>query len=214
LILSQISGYSIFLAVLFSVIFIRFRNRTFFPFLLMLWIGMLNELISYSLIFKGHGSAINNNLYVLAESLLILWQFRRWGLFTRANHYYTFCALYLAGWLVENLFFGKIFSVSSFFQIGYSFITVLMSIQMINQEIVSEKKSLLKNAVVLICFGFVIYFTYKVFVEIFWMYGLRESKDFRSKVYLIMVYINLFVNLIYALAVLWMPRKPQFIVRS
>jgi hypothetical protein len=47
-------------------------------------------------------------------------------------------------------------------------------------------------------------------MEVFYLYGVNESHTFALKVYLIFNYINLFCNLIYALAALWMPTKMRF----
>ena len=61
--------------------------------------------------------------------------------------------------------------------------------------------------VFLISIGFIIYFTYEILVEAFSLYGLNNSLEFQKNVYMILTYLNLFVNLLYALAILWIPRK-------
>ncbi len=48
----------------------------------------------------------------------------------------------------------------------------------------------------------------------FWLYGLRFSKEFLMNVTTILIYINLFTNLVFALAVLWMPAKHRFSLPS
>lgn len=83
---------------------------------------------------------------------------------------------------------------------------------MINRIIITERKSLIRNPVFIICLAFIIYFTYKVLLEIFWLYGLNSSREFRVEVYNIFKYINLFANLIYALAILWIPRKREYML--
>ncbi len=86
----------------------------------------------------------------------------------------------------------------------------MMSINIINEQLSLEKKNIMKNPIFLICIGFVTYFTYDVIVSLFWKYGLQMSRQLQINVALILVYINLFANLIYALAVLWMPPKHRF----
>jgi hypothetical protein len=66
----------------------------------------------------------------------------------------------------------------------------------------------------LICNAFIIYFTFKILVEAFWLYGVNESVNFQAMVFDISSYINVFTNLIYALAVLWMPMKRVFTMPS
>jgi hypothetical protein len=58
--------------------------------------------------------------------------------------------------------------------------------------------------------GFIAFFTCKILIEIFWVYGLNSSRDFRVEVYRIMTFINLTVNLIYAITLIWMPAKREY----
>ena len=211
----SILTYSLAIAAIIGLV--RFKNTSmvFLPFLLFLWTGLANEVASTITGKLIRNTAINNNIYVLLESCLIVWQFQRWGLFKDQKKLFPFLlAAFCTVWTVETLIIYKITAVSSYFRIFYSFVVVLMSINMINALIVNESRSLLKNAAFLICIGFIIFFTYKILVEIFWVYGLNGSKEFRNNVYSILRFINLFCNLIYALATLWVPRKQIFLMPS
>jgi hypothetical protein len=194
---------------------IRFKRTEsgFLPFILCVTIASLNEIISFLLTRYGFFTTVNNNIYVLLEALLIIWQFKYWGLF--AFHKYIFIssfALIIIVWITETFFTSTIYSISFYFRILYSFMIILMSISVNNNLIITCRHSLLKNPVFLTCSGFIIYFTYKILVEAFWLYGLNAGRDFRINVYLLLTWINLFVNLIYAVAFLWIPRKPQHIM--
>ena len=185
------------------------------PFIWCLWLGLLNELLSVVCSKVFHSNAVNSNLYVLAESLFILWQFQRWQLFGRLPHLFTVAACsFLAVWLVENFITGKITSLSSWFRIVYSFVTVLMSIVVLNGLLLREKRTLLTHPVFLICAAFSMYYTYNVLVETFWVYGLNRGKAFRVNVYRIMLVINVISNLIYTAAILWIPTKQRFTLPS
>ncbi|HMK05166.1 MAG TPA: hypothetical protein VK489_13270 [Ferruginibacter sp.] len=151
----------------------------------------------------------------MLESFLITWQFYTWKLFNRHRSLYiVILCLLMSTWLVENFILSKINYFSSYFRIVYSFIIVLMSISVLNMLLVRERKTLLKNPMFLICITFIIYYTYRVVVEAFWVYGLNSSREFRLKVYQILLFINVFANLVYALAVLWMPTKQRFTLPS
>lgn len=206
-----IFSFSIFIAVIISIVRFRFISRSFYPFVYCLWIGLINEGISYFITLSGHTNAVNNNIYILIESILIVWQFKRWGLFRRRRYLFGLIIfLFIGVWLIENFIVSHITLIGSYFRVTYSFIIVLLSIHLINELIVKERGNLLKNAIFLFCVTFVIYYTYKVFVEIFWLYGLNSSKNFRIRVYDILAYINLLSNLIYALAILWIPKRQKF----
>ncbi len=193
----------------------RFRNihRAFRPFIYCIWTATANEIIGYSLVPIIHNNLPTGNVYVLVESFLIIWQFKKWGLFARYKKIFPVLLIFLGlAWITENLVFSSINALSSYYRIIYSFIIVLLSISLLNRHIMRQKTMLLKEPVTLICLGFIIFFTYKVLMEAFYVYGAKADQNhtFAIKLYFIFSYINLFCNLIYALAVLWMPAKLRF----
>ena len=209
--LIAIFSFSIVLAAIIGWIRFKKINPTYYPFVICIWIGLFNEIISYIVIKAGHSNAINSNIYVLIESILFTLQFKRWGLFQYNKWLFpSLIVLFIITWLAQNFYISRITFFSSEFRILYSFALVLMSISQLNKILSREKKSLLKNSIFLICIGFILYYTYKIIVEAFWVYGLNNSRDFRNNVYLIMAYINLISNLIYAMAILWTPAKHRF----
>lgn len=162
----------------------RFKKTdpAFFPFLLLLWAGFTNELVSILIISKGYTNAVCYNLFTLAEAVIISWQFYRWGLYGRRRRwYFSIQCLFIAGWLTEFTFRQNLQAFHSYFIIVYATIIVFMSIHVLSNELFKEPGILFLNPVFLICMGFFIYFTYTVLVEIFWMYGLNRSSVFRIR---------------------------------
>lgn len=193
---------------------IKFRNieRDFYPFIIFLWVATLNEIISYFISVLGYSTTLNNNIYILAEALLILWQFKEWEVFQSYKKGYTIMTLALvAVWLLDNSNIERLGSITSPFRLLYSFMIVLMSIHINNRLVFTSKKSLLKNPVFIICCGFTIYFTYKILVEVFWIYGLNATRNFRIGVYEILTWINALINILYLVALLCIPKKPHYI---
>lgn len=205
-------SFSILLAGIIGLF--RFSNiqPSYYPFLCFIWLGSLNETFSFLIVQNGGKSIVNNNVYVLAEALVIVY-------FFKVNHFLKkpsallASLLVIAGWATE-VFFRSIHEVGIYFRIGYSFLIVLISIETINRLLVSGEKHLLKNAMFLICVAFICYFTYKVLINTFWLYGLGKSMHLLTFTYSILVFINLFTNLIYALATLCIPRKPLSLLPS
>lgn len=186
-------------------------DSSFFPFLLLTWIGLVNEVVSVVLIYHHYSNVVNYNIYSLAETGLILWQFRQWGFFSkRPGLYYLLQACFIVWWVYESFLLSSIFDFDSYYIIGYSFVVVVMSILTISEMLFYEDYKLLRNAKFLICMGFIVYFTYAVLTEAFWLFGLNQSKAFRVRIYELLAYINLFTNLTFAIAILWMPMKPQY----
>lgn len=209
---SAILSFSILIGTVIGWIRFKKTEPAFFPFLVCLTVASGNEICSFIMTLNGYSTTYNNNIYVLLEALLITWQFKNWGLFKNFKMAYLFLMFVICiAWIAENFGMYKMAAISFYFRIFYAFIIVLMSIHINNNLILTFRNNLLKSPVFLICTGFIIYFTYKILIEAFWFYGLNVSRDFRINVYLLLTWINLFVNLIYAAAMLWIPKKPQYI---
>jgi hypothetical protein len=213
--LLRVFAYSIALAAVLSLIRCRQIDSAYYPFLVLVWLGLINEILSSVIMERGYSNAFNSNVYVLVESLLTTWLFRKLGLFDRKPvTFYIISIFFIIAWLIDNFLLSSIWSFSSYFIICFSFAAVMMSVSMINVLIARTKKSIMRNGAFLICIGFIIYHTCSALVEIFFVYGLTSSDDFRLAVYRIHDYINLVVNLIYALAVLCLPRKHGYLLQS
>jgi hypothetical protein len=207
----EILSYSIGIAAIAGLVRFRQLDQAYYPFIILLWTGLLNEIISTVSINLFYSNAVASNIYVLLESLLALVFFEKLHLFKKRKVLYPMlAALFITCWSIENFFMTGIGHFGSYFRILYSFAIVLMSIHTTNNLILEEKGMLIRNPVFLIMIGFIAFFTYKILIEIFWVYGLNASRDFRVEVYRILTYINLSVNLIYAITLIWMPGKREY----
>jgi hypothetical protein len=213
--IAEIFALSILIAGVIAIVRFKKIDPMFYPFILLIWIGCVNEVLGVILVFFKFHTLINNNIYVVCESLTILWFFKKTGTVSSGKAIFLFLAFsFVAVWLTENFILGWDFYASSYFRIYYSFIIVLLSVTTVNYLIVEAKKNLLKMSIFLISIGFIIYFTYEILVQTFSLYGLNNSLEFQKNVYMIMIYLNLIVNILYALAILWIPRKRDYSLLS
>jgi hypothetical protein len=193
---------------------VRFKkiDPVFLPFLLLLWAGTLAEGTGLLLMHYGYSNTSVYNLFALAESVLLYYQFKKWTVL-RPGAVMPVALLLLLCWLLELLLrpFGDF---CSYFIIFYSFVTVFLSISTINQHIYEEHTPLFKNPVFVICFAFIIYFSFSALTETFWVFGLEQSASFRLHMHALLNYINLTCNLLYAIAVLWMPTRQNSLLPS
>ena len=209
--LIELFSYSIFIPAIAGLVRLRGVDQAFVPFIVLLWVGVLNEIVNTVVINKGLSNALNDNIYGLLESYLVLWYFKRQQLFEgRENLFKVLIFLYAGAWVLINFFMFSIHIFSSYFNIFYGLCIVLMSIHHISRLLINGKKRLLQQASFLVAIGFISFFTYKILIEIFWVYGLNASDEFRRQVYRLLAYINLSVNLLYFIAVLWMPKKQEY----
>lgn len=187
-------------------------SREFYPFLLIVWLGCINEIFSIIIIRFGFYNIINFNIHLLFESLLLLWLFKNWHVFDRAKKiYHALIFIYLLSWIAETIFITKLsLAFTSYFRILYSFITVLLSVTVTNFLLMKEKGLLLKNSIFIICCAFLIFYTLTVLAEAFFAYGLKLGPGFTNSINHIIVFTNFFCNLIFALAILWMPKRQAF----
>lgn len=206
-----ILSFTIAIAAIIGLVKFRRIDAVYYSFIFLMWLGLINEIVSFIVIRSKHSNAINSNIYVLLEAVLIVWFFNRQALFDASKKLFKWLILfYVLAWTLENTWMSSIKKFNSYFIVVYSFATVLMSITQINRLFYRERRMMLSNSVFLICIGFILFYTCKVLIEVFWIYGLNSSKEFRFQVYRIMTFVNVIVNLIFAFAVLWMPKKQEY----
>ena len=188
-------------------------DPAFYPFVFLLTAGLVHETLSFFILKSGNGNALSYTIFSLVEVLVICVQFYRWGLFDGKDRLFravlVFCA---AVWLLDLFILQSPTDFNSYAIILHSFVIVVMSIHMINHLIFMEIVSFIRHPVFLICLGFIIYFTYAILVEMFLLFGLTRSNSFQKHISDILACVNLLTNLMYALAILWMPMKPRYIM--
>lgn len=206
-----ISNFSIALPALAGIVRYRRVAAAWHPFLLLCCLGLGNELLSFWLMNRVRSNMVNSNCYVLAEYLLLVWQFARWNRWPKASAWYAGVSGMLA-WLTDNLLWHHLRDNNSFFRVTYSVAIVLFSIDRINRLAVLEKARLWKNASFVVCTGFLLYYCMKATCEAFNLFPLQLDNHFRLLLWSVLSVINLFANLVYFGGILWIPRKEAFIL--
>lgn len=210
-ILDIVVNYSILIPAIIGIIRFKSIIREYRPFLFIIWLGVINETLSLIFIFTLGSNTVNSNIFVLLEYLLIVYQFYKWnnkGL----KKYMILALLGLAVWSADNLVLNSITHNNSLFRVFYSFLVVFFSIDQVNKLIIYERGPLFKNPMIIICITFLLYYGFKAFVESYNMFHLGLSKALLRDLWIILYFVNGIANLLYALAVLWIPTKVKFIL--
>lgn len=202
------------LVVLFPWIagLVRFKSmrRMYRPFILLITIAVLTEIVSRITIYyyKTDNNAIIN-IYSLIEYILIITQFYFWRYHSRTRRWYPYFGLLcVIIWIIENLVLGNVMQdVGTVFRVSSSFIVVILTINEINYLIIHENRNLLKNARFLICIGFLIYFLYEILLEGSIYISQQEKNSTASRIIELSMYVNVLVNIIYGIAVCFIPRR-------
>ena len=196
---------------------IRFKkiNEAYHPFIFYIWVGAFNEIFGLIMMYTIKSNIVNLNFYLLAESLLLLWQFTRWGLFNKNSFWVKLIiASLIIVWLIENFIISSITKYDSYFCIYNATINTFMSINIINKLISTERRSLLRNPVFIICSTFVIYYSMSILSEVFWIYGLSLNEALSKNINAISISTNFISIILYTLAIIWMPIKQRFSLPS
>jgi hypothetical protein len=206
-----ILSFSILIAGVIGIIRFAQIRDIYRPFIYLIWIGCVTEIMSMYFAHVYHNNLAVGAIYRLCESLFLLWFFSKLGVFKKHGKVlYVLGGIFVAIWLADNFLSSHLTKkVTFYFDIVYALSIVLLAIRAINDLLFTEKE-LLKNPTFLICIGLVIFFTYQIIQRMFWLYGLRESVDFRRSVLSILQIINCLTNLIYALAIVWMRKRQPF----
>lgn len=204
-------SYSIVPAMLIGVIRFRVVDVRYRSFLYFIILAFLNEVCSSIVINGGGSNAFNTNIYMLAECLLLLHSMKLQAIHANRAKYYTIggCIAILV-WLGDYIVAGNIFIFSSWYPVFYSILLVFGAIDLLNGLLVIERKKLIGSTKFWLCCGILVYFSYKTITEIFYGLHLYFSNSFATKIDLIMAVVNVLSNIMYAIAVLCMPKKQNF----
>ncbi|MEO8171564.1 MAG: hypothetical protein ABI581_00720 [Sediminibacterium sp.] len=204
-------GYSSIFAVVIGLVRYRKILATYRIFVLFLVVGFINDNIitPLAIFWVWHANAINGNIYVLIESIMLAFMFYKWGSFGK-KVLYVLITFFAVIWILENIVFGSLTQINSIFRLLYALAIVILSIDEINVTMMHEKKKLSKNAKFIICCMFALFYSFKAAFEVFFIVKLGMSENFYNGLFDILVIINLFTNLGYALAALWIPTKQKF----
>ncbi|MBV9988265.1 MAG: hypothetical protein JO301_11325 [Chitinophagaceae bacterium] len=200
--LFAISAFSIALPGLAALWRIRQWKHPYFPLAVMLWIGLVNETISYLLIRNGRANTVNSNLYTLLEYLLFLWLFARLAAWAPKNLVVASLSGILI-WIIDNLLLHSLASYNPLTRVFSSIVIVALSIDEVNHVLFSHPAGRRNRARLLFCCCFFAFFSYQAFISVFDLFPMGVSAEFYKRLYLIMAIFNFIVNLIYTGLILW-----------
>jgi len=184
-------------------------DPSYWPFIALIILGVVTELASRWSIRMFDTNAIVINIYSLLECLLIIAQFYCWRGNKQLRRRYLAVAV-ITGliWCTENIVRGYLI-VQPVFRISYAFAIVILSINEINYLITHASRQLLRNARFLICLGFLVFFLYQILLEgaLFISTPQNHVSDIFKEMY---AYINTLVNITYAIAIWFIPKRSTF----
>lgn len=209
-----ILSLSIGLAAILGIVRFRKIDKSYYPFVYNVTLAFIVEIIVriFTKTRNIEAFGITLSLYSLVDFILFAWLFHNWGLFNRNKTVFaSLIGLFSAGWLTFVIINGFLLE-NFYYLILYSFALIFFSVTTFNKVVVHERGSILRNAKFLICLGIIIFYTFFVVLCAFQLSFFSHSigPALRRNVFQINVYSNLLVNLLYALAVVWIPKNKNF----
>ena len=202
------------LSVVFSVIIgiVRWKviDSSYYPFICNLIVGLLVEIINashpYSVV-----TVKTLNIFSFIDFFLFAWLFHNWGLFNHNKKRFLMivCAFGIA-WLFITFFLNKFSNINNLFLLIYSAALIFLSVTTFNKIVVQQRINIFTNARFWICIGIIIFYSFFILTratDLSTGVLTHVSKSFKLNLQLINSYSNVLVNLLYAVAVIWIPRK-------
>ena len=202
-------NHSIAITAFIAVVRFKAINKQFRPFIFLTWLALTNETLSLVLIYtKGHNT-VNSNIYVLFECILILYQFYLWETIS-FKLYGLLVLVALFVWAADNLVWHGLGGNNSLFRIVYSFFILVCAVKQVSRLAEYEWLTLIKDPVFLICTAFLMYYSGKIFIEVFNAFRLHISHSCNHNIFTVLYFEDFISNIIYAIAILCIPLKQVF----
>lgn len=216
IVLRYILSLSIIFAVIIGIVRYRKIDRSYYPFIYYVCLAVVIETTYLILMSNGMIDPIRVmlNIYTFFEFGLLAWLFHSWGLFNRNRVFFlSLMAGFFIAWLIGTVITSPIDKLPNlYFRILYSFALVLFAVSTFNKMVVNHRGKIFENAQFWICLGIIIFFTFFLLDNATKISLLKQnvSRGFRSNLQDLIMWTNVLVNLLYAVAVLWIPRKKNF----
>ncbi len=211
-VITTVLSYTIFPATFIAVWNYWQRRFTYLPFLLLLVTASLNEVVSTLVIFQGQSNAVNNNVYVLAECLLVIWLFAEWEPNKRKTGWYKIATIVLVLiWIADNIIFHSIASFNQVFKISFAVVAVIMSCDQLSY-LLTNHSSLRGNSRLILCIVFFVTYSFKTFTEMFVAFNPDYSNSFYEAFFFIWITINTLSNVSFLIAAIWMSKRERYYI--
>lgn len=206
---------SIVFAVLIGIVRFRKIDKSYYPFLYRIILVLIVEITAriFFLSDEPRRFTIVTNTFSILDYCLFTWMFHNWRLFNgNRTVFISFLATGFVAWVYITLILQNILAPNFIFRVLYSAILIAFSVNTFNKVVVTDRRNIFHNPRFWICIGIIIFYTFFILVCLVNLNVVSSaSKLFRSNLQFINVCSNILVNFLYAVAIVWIPRKQNFI---
>jgi hypothetical protein len=189
-------------------------TKEFKPLAINIWLGVLAEVAATILRLTIKNNLYAYNIFMLLDFVILVWMFSNWGAFTRYHLLLKrgLLVFFLLLWATDNFIISSINRDNIIFRLAYSLALALVAINQLSTIYIKNNGYLVKNPYLYVCLGVIFYYSFSAFI-----YAINNSSLFEpgpalwKYTTLIYVIVNAVANLLYAIALLWMPKKAKSI---
>lgn len=209
-VLSVIMAFSIVLPAFTGLYRYRYLQPDDRLFVMILCLGVLNETASLTAVYVAGTNAVTFNCYILAESILLLVMFYRWGIRESSRKAIFAGSTLVVVWLIDNVYNNNIQNFYGAFGLYSSLVMMYYSIRYISRCIVFDNGNLLRNGRCMACIGLLLYFSIKIITDTFFIIDLGISRELEGQILFNISIMNVVANIIYFYAFLCLKQKAEF----
>jgi len=178
---------------------------------MLLAIGVFNDILSLWLMYSGHSNSANGNIYVLIDMVLIFWLIKLLSK-TRTNYFLIIIMILgIAIWILDNLILHTVYQNNSLFRMCASAFIVVICLEKLGDITLFNGPDRVIRTEVLILAGLLAYYGFKTFIECFHVFQMHVSKSFYISFWVILAMIRIITYILFSLAILWAPKRTEFI---
>jgi len=146
------------------------------PIILAFFFLFINELTRSEFAKRGYEGYGTYNIGVILLAFIFLWQFYNWGIF-REKKWIAFLlgGIYILTWAIDNFVIDDFHKLTRYYRVLMNASLVVMSIAHLNKLIIEERKDLYKNGRFIITTAILIYYLYKIILDIFFLRSLSNE---------------------------------------
>lgn len=204
-----VSAFSITIPAIFALFRIKRLGKRYLPILFLFLLGLLNESISYLMIRGYKTNLVNSNLYTYIECLVLIWFFYRIKR-QRLSWIYLSVTIITMVWILDNCWWHSINHNNVIFRIFSSVLIIWLSMDKINELLISGTADRFKTTDLLICIAFLVYHAYRILLHIFNLVTIANNESFIITIWLIHSLLNMLANITYTIAILCIPRQKNY----
>ncbi|WP_462221865.1 hypothetical protein [Ferruginibacter sp.] len=210
-----ILSLTIAVTVIIGVIRYKSIDKSYYPFFYLAFISLLVEIANFVLTKYKMYSTISAmiNVFDYLEFFFYTWLFHLWGLFNYKKKIYLFIiGIFFICWLVLTFFADGFTKTGVYFPVLYTIALLFFAVTAFNKFVIPDRQAIFKNPKLWILLGVIIFFTFYLLIASTYLsvFGKNTSSGLRRNLQGIISYSNLIVNLMFATAALWIPKKKNF----